>query len=60
LQAGPLKPPEPVAMPCARTQPADMSFWTSAQSHWGHFGAGSSLRNVNSSKQWQQALHWYS
>jgi hypothetical protein len=38
-------------------QPADINFSTSAQSHSGHFGGGSLLDKVNSSKQLQQALH---
>jgi hypothetical protein len=57
LQAGALKPPEPLGIPCARMQPADMSFCTSAQPHSGHLGATLAALKVSSSKQWQQALH---
>jgi hypothetical protein len=60
LQDGAAKPPEPEAIPWARTQPADISFSTSLQSHSGHIGAGSLADIISSSKQWQQALHWYS
>jgi hypothetical protein len=60
LQAGALKPPDPVGIPCGRTQPADISFCTSAQSHLGHLGFGALDEKTSSSKQWQQALHWYS
>ena len=60
LQAGALNPPEPVGIPWALTQLADINFSTSAQSQSGHFGGGSLLDKVSSSKQLQQALHWYS
>jgi hypothetical protein len=55
-----LKPPEPVGMPWGRTHPADISFPTSRQPHCGHFGFGGFEETTNSSKQAQQALHWYS
>jgi hypothetical protein len=51
---------EPPEIACARMQLADISFSTSAQAHFGHLGAGSLDDNMSSSKQWQQALHWYS
>ncbi len=57
LHAGAENPPEPVGMPLALMQPADINFSTSAHSHSGHFGGGSLLDKVNSSKQQQQALH---
>jgi hypothetical protein len=57
LQAGALKPPDPVGIPWGRTQPADMSFCTSPQSHLGHLGFGALDEKTSSSKQWQQALH---
>ena len=60
LQAGAANPPDPEGIPWALTQLADISFSTSAHSHWGHLGGGSSADKVNSSKQLQQALHWYS
>jgi hypothetical protein len=41
-------------------QLADIIFSTSAHSHSGHLGGGSLADKVNSSKQLQQALHWYS
>jgi len=47
-------------MPWALTQLADINFSTSAHSHSGQRGAGSLEDKVNSSKQLQQALHWYS
>jgi len=47
-------------MPWALTQLADINFSTSAHSHSGHWGGGSLADKVNSSKQLQQALHWYS
>jgi hypothetical protein len=60
LQDGAAKPPDPEGIPWALTQLADINFSTSAQSHCGHLGGGSSAEKVNSSKQLQQALHWYS
>ena len=60
LQAGAENPPEPVGIPWALTQLADISFSTSAHSHCGHLGRGSLAERVSSSKQLQQALHWYS
>jgi hypothetical protein len=60
LQDGAANPPDPDGIPWARMQPADINFSTSAHSHSGHLGGGSLADNVNSSKQLQQALHWYS
>jgi hypothetical protein len=60
LQDGAANPPDPEGIPWALTQPADISFSTSLHSHSGHLGAGSLADIINSSKQWQQALHWYS
>ena len=60
LHAGAWKPPEPEGIPWARMQPADISFSTSAQWHWGQGGVGSPLERTKCSKQWQQLLHWYS
>ena len=57
LQAGWANPPDPLGIPWALTQPADISFSTSAQAHSGHLGAGSLEDITSSSKQWQQALH---
>jgi hypothetical protein len=57
LQAGGLKPPEPVGIPLGRMAPADMSFSTSL--HWQFGQTGESLLEpkTSCSKQWQQALH---
>jgi hypothetical protein len=60
LQAGALKPPDPVGMPWGRTAPADISFCTSPQLQAGQSGAGSSAEKTSCSNWWQQALHWYS
>jgi len=60
LHEGAAKPPDPVATPEGLKQPADINFSTSAHSHSGHFGGGSLADMVSCSKQWQQALHWYS
>jgi hypothetical protein len=57
LQGGGLNPPEPVGIPWARTHPADISFSTSAQPHFGHLGFGALAERISSSKQAQQALH---
>jgi hypothetical protein len=53
LQAGALKPPEPVAMPLGRMAPADMIFFTVGDWHPGHLGGGSAGLRTSSSN-WQQ------
>jgi hypothetical protein len=45
------KPPEPLAMPLARKQPADINFSTSGHPHCGQAGRSSSVFNVRCSKQ---------
>jgi len=51
LQAGSLKPPDPVEIPLALIQAADMSFSTSGHWHSGQFGAGSAVDRSSASKQ---------
>jgi hypothetical protein len=60
LHFGGAKPPDPLGMPDGRTDAAEINFCTSPQSHLGHFGSAWCAEKTISSKQWQQALHWYS
>lgn len=46
LQAGGVKPPDPVAMPSGRILPADMSFFTLVEQQVGHWGCCVSEGNM--------------
>ncbi len=54
---GALKPPDPVGIPCARTNPADMRFSTSPLLHSGHSGNVRSPENISFSNRLWHFLH---
>ena len=57
LPEGGLKPPDPVGMPLALTNPADMRFSTSVLLHSGHSGSVLSVENMIFSNRVLHFLH---
>jgi len=60
LQAGSLKPPEPVGMPLGLMAPAEMSFSIPSEQHEGHWGSGSLADKARYSNVHSHLLHRYS